>query len=119
MGCFGWDSLPPKKFSGKFVVVNYFSKKVVIKDWEGFDSACPLRGIFSLGVEKSASFDWQDKIPKTVAVLWREECDTELKKQEIELHGVIPAGVKGTTRFELSKDGDWKVSFETQSVASP
>lgn len=106
IGCYNSSS-----FSGHFSVLNSSDTTIVVTAWEGFDVAQPLHGTFAPGSQKNAIYGWQDKIPKTVVVKWVDEGDEALKRQEIDLTDVVPASVKGSTQFELSKDGKWSASF--------
>lgn len=107
------DAQKDKDYSGNFFVISGRGG-IVVKNWNGFEYPSPPRGIFKRNAGKSATFPRFKDFPKRTTVLWTEEGDETVFEQELDLVGIVPAGSEGETRFELSEDGKWSVSFERE-----
>jgi len=106
-----WSGCNRQKYSGVFNTGSDYPHKIRVHDWEGFDSWQPPRGIISREGEKTSHFPWKEEFPESTIVIWSEEGSSEMKQQEIDLRGVVPKGVEGTTHFTLGADGVWTVEF--------
>jgi len=93
------------------LAISYYPQKVRVHDWKNFDSWCPPGGSLIPDAEAGTVFPWMRDFPETTIVVWSEEGSDEMKEQEIDLRGVVPKGVEGTTHFELGADGVWTVEF--------
>jgi len=107
-GC--WGCSQRNMYSGKFCVSSDY-QPIKVHDWKRFDSWSPGRGKVGLGGETLTFFPWREDFPDSTIVVWSEDGSDEMKEQEIDLRGVVPKGVEGTTHFELGADGVWTVEF--------
>lgn len=105
-----WSGCNWQKYSGAFCVSSDY-QTIEVHDWKHFDSWSPGNGEVGLDGERLTFFPWREDFPDSTIVVWSEEDSDEMKEQEIDLRGVVPKGVEGTTHFKLGADGVWTVEF--------
>jgi len=98
-------------YSGDFSVISYYPQNVRVHDFKNFDSWRPLAGNLIPNAEAGSHFPWKEDFPESTIVVWSEEGSDDMQEQEIDLRGVVPRGVAGTTHFTLGADGVWTVEF--------
>ncbi|MEX1041872.1 MAG: hypothetical protein WDZ51_14630 [Pirellulaceae bacterium] len=99
------------KYSGEFCVSSDYPQTIEVRDWENFGSWSPGRGAIGGEGKKWTSFPWRDDFPDSAIVIRSEKGSDEKQQQEIDLRGVVPKGVEGTTHFKFGADGVWTVEF--------